>query len=199
MNDLFVSFFSISIKLFAIMTPPAILSAFISGTAHYDEERKRRTAFKTSSAIFIIGLNLLIIGDSLFSIFGFTLDAFRIGSGVLLFLTALTLMNENGDSPDVLTEKDISVVPLAVPLCMGPAAIGTIIVMGSTADSIWDKVLSGFSLLFAVLIIYLMLLTSKSIAALLGKTGIAILAKFTGLFLAAIAAQVIFTGIKSFL
>lgn len=181
------------------MTPPAILSAFISGTAHYDEERKRRTAFKTSCAIFIIGLNLLIIGDSLFSIFGFTLDAFRIGSGVLLFLTALTLMNENGDSPDVLTEKDISVVPLAVPLCMGPAAIGTIIVMGSTADSIWDKVLSGFSLLFAVLIIYLMLLTSKSIAALLGKTGIAILAKFTGLFLAAIAAQVIFTGIKSFL
>ncbi|EMM3430262.1 MarC family protein [Klebsiella aerogenes] len=199
MTDIFFSFFSISIKLFAIMTPPAILSAFISGTAHYDAAKKRRTAFKTSSAIFIIGLTLLIIGDSLFSVFGFTLDAFRIGSGVLLFLTALTLMNDNGDSPEVSTDKDISVVPLAIPLCMGPAAIGTIIVMGSTANSVWDKVLSGLAFFFAVLVIYLMLLMSKSIAAILGKTGIAILAKFTGLFLAAIAAQVIFTGIKSFI
>ncbi|WP_410677551.1 MarC family protein [Citrobacter braakii] len=199
MSEIFFSFFSTSVKLFAIMTPPAILSAFISGTAHYDTSRKRRTAFKTSSAIFIIGLTLLIIGDSLFTIFGFTLDAFRIGSGVLLFLTALSLMNENGDEPDVSTDKDISVIPLAIPLCMGPAAIGTIIVMGSTASSIWEKFLSGLSLFVAVLVIYFMLLTSKSIAAILGKTGIAVLAKFTGLFLAAIAAQVIFTGIKSFL
>ncbi|MEI3477812.1 MAG: MarC family protein [Bilophila sp.] len=33
----------------------------------------------------------------------------------------------------------------------------------------------------------------------LGKTGLAVLSKLTGLLLAAIAAQVVFTGVKNFL
>ena len=75
-------FFSSVIKLFALLTPPAALSAFLSGTQTYGGRRKRRTALRTGTAVFIVGTVLYFFGESLFSVFGFTLDAFRIGAPV---------------------------------------------------------------------------------------------------------------------
>lgn len=199
MGDYFIEFLVTTVKLFALMTPPAVLSAFLSGTKNYDEERKRKTALKTSTVVFVMGIVLFFIGNALFSIFGFTLDAFRIGAGALLFLTAVSLMNDSPDKNKIQEEDDISVVPLAVPLCMGPASIGTIIVMGTSSVGVAQNIIGTLALLVASLGIYVMLLTSKTIARVLKKSGIAILSKLTGLLISAIAAQVIFTGIAAFL
>lgn len=192
--------FSTVIKLFALLTPPAVLSAFLGGTQNYGSRRKRRTALRTGSAVFIIGSVLYFFGDSLFSIFGFTLDAFRIGSGILLFLTAVSIMN-----PPVEThtpehaEEDISIVPLALPICLGPASIGTLMVLGASATTLRDRLTGFFSLFVASALITLMLLAADHVQRILGRTGMAVLAKLTGLLLAAIAAQVVFTGIRNFL
>ena len=115
-----------SIKLYALMTPPAVLSAFLGHTRDYDARKKHVTALTTSTAIFVIGVVLYLFGSSLFELFGFTLDAFRIGSGVLLMLTAIALMRDDGETDHVRTEGDFSVVPLAIPLGMGPASIGAV-------------------------------------------------------------------------
>ena len=190
---------STTIKIYAMMTPPAVLSAFISGTRDYDRRRKTATAIKTSSAAFIIGLVLYLFGAHIFALFGFTLDAFRIGSGVLLFLTAVSLMGEEKDDSHTPKEGDISVVPLAIPLCMGPASIGMVMVMGASAATFQETVRGALSLLLAALGIFLMLWTADSIGRILRRTGLAVMAKLTGLLLAAIAAQQIFTGIHSFI
>ena len=199
MADYLVDILATTVKLFALMTPPAVLSAFLSGTKQYNEQQRCKTAFKTSCAVFIIGIVLFFIGNTMFSVFGFTLDAFRIGSGALLFLTAVSLMNDSPEKNKINSDEDISVVPLAIPLCMGPASIGTIIVLGTGAVGISQNLIGAFSLLIASSGIYAMLLCAKSIANVLKNTGIAILAKLTGLLLSAIAAQVIFTGVAAFL
>ena len=62
-------FFSSVIKLFALLTPPAALSAFLSGTQTYGGRRKRRTALRTGTAVFIVGTVLYFFGESLFSVF----------------------------------------------------------------------------------------------------------------------------------
>ena len=188
-----------SIKLYALMTPPAVLSAFLGHTRDYDPRKKHLTAFKTSTAIFVIGVVLYLFGSSLFELFGFTLDAFRIGSGVLLMLTAIALMRDDGETDHVHTEGDISVVPLAIPLGMGPASIGAVMVMGASAKSTHELTLGVFSLLLAALGMFLLLRMATLVGRVLHTTGIAVLAKLTGLLLAAIAAQVIFTGVRGFL
>ena len=191
---------STTIKLFALMTPPAVLSAFLSGTKNYEPARKRTTALRTGSAVFIIGVTLYFFGDSLFSLFGFTLDAFRIGAGCLLFLTAVSLMNEKSEAnPGNRPEDDISVVPLAIPLCMGPASIGTVMVMGASAASLRERLVGAAALTIASVGITVMLLAADPLKHMLRQTGIAVLSKLTGLLLAAIAAQVIFTGVSSFM
>lgn len=199
MDGLISEVIGTSIKLYALMTPPAVLSAFLGHTRDYDARKKHKTAFKTSLAIFVIGVVLYLCGSSLFELFGFTLDAFRIGSGVLLMLTAISLMRDDGETEHVHTEGDISVVPLAIPLGMGPASIGAVMVMGASARSSHELTLGVFSLLLAAAGMYLLLRMADLVGRLLHATGIAVLAKLTGLLLAAIAAQVVFTGVKGFL
>lgn len=199
MANYLVEILATTIKLFALMTPPAVLSAFLSGTKLYDEQARRKTARKTSCAVFIIGIVLFFFGNAMFSIFGFTLDAFRIGSGALLFVTAVALMNDSPDKNKINSDDDISVVPLAIPLCMGPASIGTIIVLGTSSDGLVQNLIGALSLFIASSGIYVMLLCSKTIAKVLKNTGIAILSKLTGLLISAIAAQVVFTGIAGIL
>ncbi|MWP49425.1 MULTISPECIES: MarC family protein [unclassified Gilliamella] len=199
MIDYIFAILSTTVKLFALMTPPAVLSAFLSGTKQYDEEHKRKTALKTSCAVFIIGIVLFFFGNTMFSVFGFTLDAFRIGSGALLFITAVSLMNDSPEKNKINSDEDISVVPLAIPLCMGPASIGTIIVMGTSSLGFAANMIGAVSLFIASSGIYAMLLCAKRIANVLKNTGIAILSKLTGLLISAIAAQVVFTGISAFL
>ena len=188
-----------SIKLYALMTPPAVLSAFLGHTRDYAARKKHVTALKTSTAIFVIGVVLYLFGSSLFELFGFTLDAFRIGSGVLLMLTAVALMRDDGETDHVRTEGDISVVPLAIPLGMGPASIGAVMVMGASARNSHELTLGVFSLLLAAFGMFLLLRMATLLGRVLHTTGIAVLAKLTGLLLAAIAAQVIFTGVRGFL
>ena len=114
-------------------------------------------AFKTSTAIFIIGVVLYLFGSNLFELFGFTLDAFRIGSGVLLMLTAVALMNDDGSQVHTKREGDISVVPLAIPLGMGPASIGAVMVMGASAEDLHEMLVGVFSLLLAAAGMFLLL------------------------------------------
>lgn len=191
--------FGNSIKLYALMTPPAVLSAFLGYSKKWSARKKHAVALKASLAIFIIGLVLYVWGAHIFELFGFTLDAFRIGSGVLLMLTAISLMQDDGQVEHRESEGDISVVPLAIPLGMGPASIGAVMVMGASAKDNHSLFIGVFSLFIAALGIYLLLLVADIAGRILHATGIAVLAKLTGLILAAIAAQVVFTGIKGFL
>ena len=193
-------FFSLTIKLFALVTPPVVLSAFLSGTKTYDIKQKKNTALRTSMAVFMLGAVLYFVGEPLFSIFGITLDAFRIGAGALLFLTAVSLMNETASHPYIPPDAgEISIVPLAIPLAMGPATIGTIMVMGATDVGFAAKATGLLALAATALGIYITLRCSGQVERILGRTGISVLSKLTGLLMAAIAAQVVFTGIRSFL
>lgn len=189
----------LAIKLYALMTPPAVLSAFISHMRGHSKREKYQVACKASLAIFLVGEVLFIFGSHLFALFGFTLDAFRIGVGLLLFLTAISLMNENETAPPVRHGADISVVPLAIPLGMGPSAIGTVMVLGAQSTGTQDMLVGTFCLLLASIWMAALLCVADPVQRLIGRTGIAVMAKLTALLLSAIAAQVIFTGIRGFL
>lgn len=197
--SVFSETFADSVKLFALMTPPAVLSAFLGYTRRYTRREKLLVSFKTSLAILVIGLILYIWGAGIFELFGFTLDAFRIGSGVLLMLTAIQLMEGDGEAERHDVEGDISVVPLAIPLSMGPASIGAIMVMGAQATTQSEITLGVVSLSIAAGCMFALLGAADLIGRILHTTGILVISRLTGLILAAIAAQVVFTGAISFL
>ena len=59
--------------------------------------------------------------------------------------------------------------------------------------------MGSFALICAVLVIGIMLYSSSIFEKIIGKQGLLVISKITGLFLAALSAQIMFTGIKNFL
>ncbi|KFL35285.1 MULTISPECIES: MarC family protein [unclassified Sulfurospirillum] len=195
------AFFAIYVKFFFIMTPFFVTTIFLSVTKGIDESDKRRLAIKVTLAIAISCLIILFFGKYIFELFGITLDAFRIGAGALLFLTAVDLVQKDVNA-EPTCKADIlkhAVVPLAIPVTVGPGTVGALMVMGADMDGLEDLILGSSALLGAILSIGVLLYLSGHIERLIGRTGLIVFSKVTGLVLSALSAQLIFTGIKNFL
>ncbi|MGB1227258.1 MAG: MarC family protein, partial [Poseidonibacter sp.] len=98
-------FISTFLKIFVIMTPFFVLSVFITVTNEASKKEKKDLAIKVTISVIVMSLILLFFGKHIFSIFGITLDAFRIGAGALLFLSAVDLVKGNKDKGKV-EDKD---------------------------------------------------------------------------------------------
>jgi len=192
-------FLSLWIKLFFVFTPFFGLSMFLSLTEGYDEPRRRRVALTVSLAVTVLCLLLFFGGRQIFSLFGITLDAFRIGAGALLFLSGVGLVQGKPVNAGVASGSELAVVPLAMPIIVGPATIGILMVMGAELEGVRVKMVGCLALLAAVACITVVLLMGSFIYRRLGAMGIGILSRLTGLVLAALSAQMIMTGIQAFL
>jgi multiple antibiotic resistance protein len=192
-------FLSVWIKFSLLFTPFFALSMFLSMTEGYSEKRRRALALAVSGAVALVCLLLFFVGNQLFALFGITLNSFRIGAGALLFLSAVGLVQGKTGVASDKASGDIAVVPLAIPIIVGPATTGTLLVLGAELDGVTAKSLGCLALLFAVAGIGLLLISGSFIQRSLGDRGIGILSKLTGLMLAALAAQLIMTGIQGFM
>ncbi len=192
-------FISIYIKLFFLLTPFFVLSVFLSLTRDISATERRKVAAWLTFDVILIGFVLYFLGNAIFSVFGITLDSFRIGAGALLFLSAVDLVRGN----EVPLKQDgpgsVTVVPLAIPITIGPATTGALLVMGAEVTDVWGKIVGCSALFAAVLSVGTLLFLATPIERLIGCTGLRILSKLTGLVLSALAAQIIFTGVRHFL
>ncbi|WP_027720424.1 MarC family protein [Maridesulfovibrio zosterae] len=193
-------FFQTYLKLFFILTPFFAISAFLSLTQEMSPAERRKIAVKVTFAVIIISLIIYLYGRYLFELFGITLDAFRIGAGAVLFLSALNMVGGGTKKFEAGGEDDdIAVVPLAMPIIVGPGTIGALLVMGSAVHGYKDMAFACSALVAAVLTLGFLLFVSSGLKRLLGKRGLGIMSRLTGLLVASIAAQIFFTGLRNFM
>jgi multiple antibiotic resistance protein len=192
-----------TIKFLFLFAPFFVVSMFLALTRGDSIEDKRSTIFRALLASAAMGVALFFAGPLIFDLIGITLDSFRIGSGALLFLTAVSLVNNGTRNhakglPDE-SRDDVAVVPLAMPVIVGPATIGTILVLGAELPTFSETFVGMLGMLTGLLFLGGMLLLSGGLENVLGKTGLNILSKVSGLILAAMASEIVFTGIRNFL
>ncbi|HCE44667.1 MAG TPA: hypothetical protein DET40_14080 [Lentisphaeria bacterium] len=195
----FSDFITVWLKFFFILTPFFALSLFLVMTRSMSPAAKTKLALRVTGAVILTCLVLYFFGNYIFSVFGITLDAFRIGAGTILFLSAVDLVRgaRNGQSGE--DDGDIAVVPLAIPVIVGPGTTGALLVMGAETTDMHTRLIGYGALLSAVFCVMMLLLLATPIEKLIGQRGLSILSKLTGLVVSAIAAQMIFTGIRNFL
>ncbi len=199
MLSLFVNIFTKFIFLFA---PFFVISMFLALTRGDSKEDKQSIIRRAVTAAGLLSVILFFLGPFLFSAIGITLDSFRIGAGGLLFLTAVSLVNNGtrGHATALPKEErdDVAVVPLAMPVIVGPATIGTIMVYGAELKTVAEMATGLFAVLCALVLLAISLVLSGRIERILGKTGLNVLSKVSGLILSAMAAEIFFTGVLSF-
>ncbi len=193
------TFINIYLKLFIILTPFFVISAFLSLTKDYTLAERQRTATKVTVAVVVTCFILYLFGRYIFELFGITLDAFRIGAGAVLFLSAISMIQGKASVSPKASDEDVAVVPLAIPITVGPGTIGALLVMGAGLNTFADQVVASLALFCAVASVGGLLFVAGRLEKVLGQQGLTILTKLTGLFVSAIAAQIFFTGVKNFM
>ena len=190
-------------KLFIIFCPFMTVSLFLGITREFDRARRKSFAMKAMFTIATLCLSFYFFGSFIFAIFGVTLNAFRIGAGALLFLTAVEMVKGSPAAPSKAgaEEDDVQqvVVPFSFPIIVGPAVIGVLFVMGADVTSMTQKMAGAVAVLVACFAMGFLLLIATEVERWMGKSKLAVFSKITGIILAALASQMIFTGIKSFL
>ena len=191
--------FSLYLKMLVLYSPFFVLSCFISLTRGYTVKERKRLAWKVAIGTLISSVLLYLFGQSIFDVFGITVDAFRIGAGSVLFISALGMAQGKPAVQADNLQQDVTIVPLTIPLTVGPGTIGALLVMGVSQPHCDDKLPALLGILAASITVGLVLYLSDLFERLLGDQGLQIVSRLMGLFVCALAAQIIFTGVKNYL
>lgn len=196
----FSEFFAVFVKFFFILTPFFIIAVFLAMTENETVEVRHALAVRITTAVVIISLILFFAGMTIFTTLGITVDAFRIGAGALLFLSGVSLVNGKLELPAAKRSiMDLAVVPLAIPVTLGPGSVGALVVMSTETTSLTARLLTALAIVAASLAVGVLLYLSAEIKRLIGRSGISMLSKLTGLILAALSSHMMFTGIAAYL
>jgi multiple antibiotic resistance protein len=191
--------FTVYLKMLVLYSPFFVLSCFIGLTPGYSVKERKKLAWKVALGTLIASVLLYLFGQTIFEIFGITADAFRIGAGSVLFISALGMAQGKSAVQADNVQQDVTIVPLTIPLTVGPGTIGALLVMGISQPEWDDKVAAILAIAIASATVGIVLYLSDKVERLLGQQGLQILSRLMGLFVCALAAQIIFTGVKGYL
>ena len=201
------------VAFLVLINPFSALSIYLDLTQNHSTKEKRRIARTAALAVFIVIIVFALSGGILLKVLGISVGSFQVGGGILVLLIAISLMNGNDNpaKPKIdpnseehhhaqqirRNEKAIAVVPIAIPITIGPGGISTVIIYSSAAKNYSDIALIIISGFLVSLICYLILIVAGRISKRLGTTGLTILNRIMGMMLAAISVEIIVAGLKS--
>lgn len=191
-----MNLYTITLTIFLVLNPLGNIPVFIATLSHVSPRRRFRIILREALFAFII-LNLfLFAGQKILRGINVTESALGIAGGIVLFLIAIRLVFPDNHDREEKTRGEPFLVPLAIPLFAGPAAMTTVMLL---ADQRGNKIWFVFTaLVIAWLISSLILLASSRISNLLGKQGLAALERLMGMILTTIAIQMLLTGIQGY-
>jgi multiple antibiotic resistance protein len=196
-------YLKIFMALLIIVNPVSALPLFVSMTAGNTDKEKRNIARVASLSVAVVLAVAALLGEQILSTFGITIASFKVGGAILILLMAISMMHaapyrekQTPEEADEAAEKEnIAVVPLAIPLLSGPGAISTTIVYATERSSpahVGIIVLCG---LLVAVTTWLALRLATPISHWLGTTGVNIAIRLMGLLLAAVAVEILASGL----
>ena len=135
------------VAMMIMMNPLGSLSIFLDLTRKSSRPARRKIALTAGLAMIIIMLITVWSGQEVLELLGITISSFRCAGGLILLLMGLSML-QSKESPQSFTTEDdeaakeresIAVVPLALPIIIGPGAISTMIIAGTDYPSLYHN------------------------------------------------------------
>ena len=180
------------IPLFVAIDIVAVLPIFLSLTQGFSAEEQGRAVRDSVITALLVGIVFIAMGEGIFSILGITNDDFKIAGGLVLLTFAILDLIRRDEIPRTAAGK-LGIVPLGVPLIVGPAVLTTLIVL---VDH-YGVAVTVVSFLMNLLIVLVVLRKSAAVVAVLGERGIIAVSKVMALLLASIAVMMIRIGMQN--
>jgi multiple antibiotic resistance protein len=94
-------------------------------------------------------------------------------------------------------QADIAIFPLAIPLTAGPGSMTAIVLLMGRTHTHFTQGIVLSALLLNILLAFGAMLLSQGLMRVLGTTGVNVVARVSGILLAALAMQFIFDGLSA--
>ncbi len=185
------------LPLFVAINVPGILPMYLGLTEDMPPAGRRRLTFQAVVTAAVLAVLILFAGQLIFHLLGITVNDLRVGGGlILLVLSISNLIFGDYRRRDPAVEDDegdpsVGVVPLGIPLIMGPAAITSVLV----SQQAYGYLATLVSLALNMALVFLALAFAPLLARFVGPSVNRAIAKVASLFLAAISVAMIRAGI----
>lgn len=200
----------IMIAFMVLINPFSALTLFLDSTKGYSMTDRRRFARISSLTVFITITFFTVAGEGLLRVLGISVGSFQVAGGVLVFLIAINMMNGDGnpvkpdqenvdfdDSIESIGSTAAAVVPLAIPMMVGPGGISTVIIYSAQVTSWHQRLAIIIAGLLISIFCYLALMAAGRLSRFLGDTGLNIISRIMGMLLAAVAIEILVSGIRT--
>lgn len=193
------------VTLLVTVGPLDTAALFAVLTARVSVPERRRIAVRAVAIATVVLAGFAVGGAALFKLLGIGMPAFRLAGGFLLLLVSVDLVfaKPTGLSSITTAEAreaeephDITVFPLAIPLIAGPGSLtALVLLMGPPpwAHSTDIAVLAALAVVMAATLVSLLL--AGQLVRVLRLTGVNVVARVSGVVLAALAMQFMLDGL----
>ena len=185
------SFVSTLILFFLVMNPLGNLPVFIAELDGTGAARYRFIVIRESLIALGVLLLFLFCGGAILKYLNLTQASLELSGGIILFMIAIKLVfssaAKDAKAPGDPT-KEPFIVPLAIPLFAGPAAMSTAIIVGGKGGSA--------ALIVAWGICTLILMSGRYAGKFLGTKALSARESLMGLLLTTMAFEMMIKGIK---
>lgn len=193
------SIISTAILLFFILDPFGNVPLVLSILKDIDKKQHRSIIIRETFIGLLILLVFLFFGDEFLSVFHLETHSITIAGAIIFFIIAVKMIFPDPDAElfsGVKGEEPL-VVPIAMPMIAGPAAIATLIVIAKTNEN--ETFPLFLSLLLAWFFSSLILVLAPQLYKILKDKGLKALEKLMGMLLLIMSVQMFIDGIRSLL
>ncbi len=206
----FAAYLKSFLGLLAIVDPLIAVPLFLALTPTASASDRKRIARIAAIAVFFILTGGMLFGGPVLNFFGISLPSFKVAGAILLLMSAISSFNAAPGRVRQTPEEEaeahnrhaVAVVPLATPLLAGPGSISMVIVFGQSHPGVQKigmvpHLLAMTLVIFVVaLLTWLALRAAERVSKFMGLTGMNILTRVGGLVTAALAIEILASGLN---
>ena len=130
--DLLKSYLLALIPIFVALDALGLIPVFMSLTHGMNKFQKERLVRRSTITALFVAVAFLFVGKFVFALLGITISDFLVAGGAILFIISIRDILAFHKVPAVGEER-LGVVPLAVPLMVGPAVLTTSLILVGSA------------------------------------------------------------------
>ncbi len=194
MFELIRDFPNVFIPIFVAIDVFALLPVFLSLTQGMSSAGLRSVIRQSVFTAFVISISFVTLGEIIFRVIGITVDDFKIAGGILLLIIAiLDIVQTDKHEKRKKATSTIGIVPIGVPLIVGPALLTTLLVLLEH----YGPVLPLVALVINLIIVWFLFTRASLVVDIIGKNGILAISKLMDILLASIAVMMIRMGVEN--
>jgi multiple antibiotic resistance protein len=186
-----------AVLLFFVIDPFGLIPLYVTLMSRVPPERRRPVLVRELVIALVVLVVFLFAGKYLLQALHISEPALLIAGALILFLIALPMIFPSIKlRMDTESSNEPFIVPLATPLFAGPSALTLVMLIGSSADGGWPAWLG--TVFIAWLAAAVVLLLGNAIASRIGERGLIALERLMGMFLVAMAVEMLLSGISRY-